>query len=371
MAYPLQVLNSLGSTAQYIREGTTESALSITNLATGKVGIGTNNPQHALHTIGANKRMVVSGNSSTCYSTINAINSDNDNIELVAYGRSAGGSYLGQTRKGSMFVGATPGTDQNAVMGVGTTNSKPLVLGTNNAERMRITADGKIEITGNVTATESSSTSGIKTTMNLTTSLNCVALYAVSIDPVFSEPYSCDNIGCLKIEPSGAMIDYGIRVVMPSGAANEMNCGIKVEVPEYSGATGVYAYIDQHGSGYAIRGNAYSDNGAFGGYFEAQSGSTALKTKGVSIVHGYLKIGVAESPDATPTEALDVNGNIKTSGQILLGNVRFGAGSLPSTSDPNWKYRGSLFIRTSNGKLYINTAANGATIVWTVVGSQS
>ena len=75
---------------------------------------------------------------------------------------------------------------------------------------------------------------------------------------------------------------------------------------------------------------------------------------------------------ATPTTKLDVTGNVKTSGQFMLGNVRFGAGSsLPGTGDSNWKYRGSLFIRTSDGKLFVNTAVDGQTIVWTVVGSQS
>jgi len=73
-----------------------------------------------------------------------------------------------------------------------------------------------------------------------------------------------------------------------------------------------------------------------------------------------------------PQEKIDVNGNIKTSGQVLLGNVRFGAGSsLPSINDADWQYRGSLFIKTSDGKLYINTEPDSSTITWTVVGNQS
>ena len=66
----------------------------------------------------------------------------------------------------------------------------------------------------------------------------------------------------------------------------------------------------------------------------------------------------------------DVNGNIKSSGQFMLGNIRIGAGSSNPTSS-EWRYRGSLHINTSNGKLYINTAADSSPVNWVVVGTQS
>jgi|GEM_PF-5515769 hypothetical protein len=78
---------------------------------------------------------------------------------------------------------------------------------------------------------------------------------------------------------------------------------------------------------------------------------------------------------SNPAEKLDVSGNVKSNGYFMLGNVKIGTGpSLPFTSDSNWKFKGCLFITSGgagNGKLYINTAADNATIIWTVVGSQS
>jgi hypothetical protein len=71
-----------------------------------------------------------------------------------------------------------------------------------------------------------------------------------------------------------------------------------------------------------------------------------------------------------PAEKLDVSGNVKSSGQFMLGNVRIGvATSNPTTAE--WKYKGCLYINTSDGKLRINTAADSATPNWVVVGTQS
>lgn len=108
----------------------------------GNVGIGTSSPQYALHVEGYGARVVCKGTSTSCFTTINAVNSDDDNLEMLAYGRSASGTYLGQARGGGLFVGAQP----NAVFALGTTNAKPMALGTDNTEHMRITSDGNVGI---------------------------------------------------------------------------------------------------------------------------------------------------------------------------------------------------------------------------------
>jgi hypothetical protein len=218
----------------------------------------------------------------------------------------------------------------------------------------------KLHIDGNVTAAESGITSGIKTTMTLTTSSACEELHAVSIEPTFSEPYSSDSIVCLNIKPSGAMVNYGIKLDLES-AGNQNLYGIHCSV--INEATGVYSKVT--GTGKAVHGIGYS--GGIGGLFETQSG-IALKTQGGPSY--FTGGGISILTNAAPAEALDVNGNVKSSGQFMLGNVRIGT----ATSDPTaaeWKYKGSLYINTSDGKLRINTANDGSATNWVVVGTQS
>jgi hypothetical protein len=108
----------------------------------GSVGAGTSSPSYKMHALGDNARIVTQGSTNTAYNSVNALNSNSDGIELVAYGRSASGTYLGQNRAGGLFVGASP----SAIMGMGTRNNTPLVFGANDAELMRITASGKVGI---------------------------------------------------------------------------------------------------------------------------------------------------------------------------------------------------------------------------------
>jgi len=84
------------------------------------------------------------------------------------------------------------------------------------------------------------------------------------------------------------------------------------------------------------------------------------------LVEGAVGIG------GYPTTAakLGVNGNIQTTGQLMLGNIQIGvASSNPSTDD--WKFKGCLYINTSDGKLRINTANDDSAPNWIVVGTQS
>ncbi|MBN1600654.1 MAG: hypothetical protein JW915_03545 [Chitinispirillaceae bacterium] len=110
--------------------------------ALGNVGIGTATPSEKLYISGDNARFIIKGVTNTTFTAAHIQNSNGDGIEMVSYGRSASGSYLGHNRAGAAFYSGSP----NTVLGVGTMNAKPLVFGTDNAERMRITFDGNVGI---------------------------------------------------------------------------------------------------------------------------------------------------------------------------------------------------------------------------------
>ncbi|OGJ93683.1 MAG: hypothetical protein A2487_02515 [Candidatus Raymondbacteria bacterium RifOxyC12_full_50_8] len=96
--------------------------------------------------------------------------------------------------------------------------------------------------------------------------------------------------------------------------------------------------------------------------------TTPASNKPIVIIPGGTGcVGVGTT---SPGQKLDVAGNIKTSGQIMLGNVRFGTAASNPTTD-EWKYKGSLYINTSDGKLRINIADDSSTPNWVVVGTQS
>jgi hypothetical protein len=110
--------------------------------ALGNVGIGTPTPSEKLYISGDSARFIIKGVTNTSFTATHVQNSDSDGLEMVSYGRSASGTYLGQNRAGAAFYAASP----NTVLGVGTRNATSLVFGTDNNERMRITGDGNVGI---------------------------------------------------------------------------------------------------------------------------------------------------------------------------------------------------------------------------------
>jgi hypothetical protein len=111
----------------------------------GNIGIGTTIPSEKLYISGDSARFIIKGVTNTSFTAAHIQNSDGDGVEMVSYGRSASGTYLGQNKAGAAFYGGSP----NTVLGVGTRNATPLVFGTNDTERMRITSGGNVGIGNN------------------------------------------------------------------------------------------------------------------------------------------------------------------------------------------------------------------------------
>ena len=118
-----------------------------TALFSGNVGIGTTNPTNILHIVSTSDSAVASQVSGTASSAVLFVQNTTDGnyVQINARGSTAAGSnLLGSSRPGRADVLLSPTT--SSLGSIGTVTNAPLVIGTNNAERMRITAAGNVGI---------------------------------------------------------------------------------------------------------------------------------------------------------------------------------------------------------------------------------
>lgn len=98
---------------------------------TGRVGVGTNNPQSRLH--------VGSGSSSIAPSRVDAVFASNNPDAGMAIAQNSGVNVLLQASGAGGYIG--------------TTSNHPLVLRTNDVDRVVIDTDGNLRVTGDVILT--------------------------------------------------------------------------------------------------------------------------------------------------------------------------------------------------------------------------
>ncbi len=225
----------------------------------GKVGIGTTSPGNELVIEASSPRSVLRTSSANYYAVQHVQNSDNDDTEILTYGRSAAGTYFGQTRAGCCFIGSQP----NNVFGVGTKNEKDMILATNSTERMRIDSSGKV---------------GIGTT----SPTHQLTVYSLADD-----------------NTDGIWADLG-------------SSSSKTAITGSTGSgEGVQGACHQSG-GMGILGVSYSAGGIGGVFSNGMSSTgTALQT-----LQGRVSIGAG----ASPSEKLEVAGSIKASGSVQVAN---------------------------------------------------
>ncbi|MEM5766021.1 MAG: hypothetical protein QW423_00005, partial [Candidatus Aenigmatarchaeota archaeon] len=110
-----------------------------------RVGIGTSSPQYSLHLYGSSPIQAIESTSDTGTSKLIITNTapGGPRVTFWAIGPNYPGSgYYGLNFSDSIFINANEGV----AFALGTMNSAPLILGTNNAERIRITETGNVGI---------------------------------------------------------------------------------------------------------------------------------------------------------------------------------------------------------------------------------
>ena len=130
------------------------------NLRGSSVIIGMTDPNPGgaeLLRVGGAARFQAAGNVDSNFKSTTAtgraiVGPENDSgstIQLVAFGNSVTGTTFGSNNANAVMLCATKyGAQDPAIMGIGTFTSTPLILGTNNAERVRLEAGGEIVFKG-------------------------------------------------------------------------------------------------------------------------------------------------------------------------------------------------------------------------------
>jgi hypothetical protein len=129
MATNLQLETAVSTTAQSVKDqnGTTTSLA----LSTANVGIGTKSPQNRLH--------VGSGSTSIAPSRVDAVVASTKPDAGIAIAQNSGVNVLLQASGAGGYIG--------------TTSNHPLVLRTNDQDRVAIDTDGNLRVTGDVILT--------------------------------------------------------------------------------------------------------------------------------------------------------------------------------------------------------------------------
>jgi hypothetical protein len=135
-----------------IRPGAPTSSVDIS--ASGKVGVGTASPSEQLHTLntqdGQTVMMVENASTGTSAAAIVRAKSDTANVQLNAQSSTRAVTRFGQSAAGWNELIQVSGNG----LSVGTTTAVPLILGTNNVNRLQIDGStGAVTVSGNFTVT--------------------------------------------------------------------------------------------------------------------------------------------------------------------------------------------------------------------------
>ena len=135
--------------------GATPLLTSMTMDKTGRIGIGTDNPDATLkvNVASGNNGVVVQNTSTANIALIGARNGD-ATLQVGQFGSTASGTTFGLSNANMAFIYTTTyNTTHPSALALGTISNKPIVFATNNTERLRITSTGKLEAYKGTSAT--------------------------------------------------------------------------------------------------------------------------------------------------------------------------------------------------------------------------
>ncbi|MBN2513538.1 MAG: hypothetical protein JXB18_11420 [Sedimentisphaerales bacterium] len=397
MPYPLQLATSLSSDAQYVKEGTTDSPLALTDLETGKVGIGTTDLSQTLvvkgdtliegHDWGSGEDAVLYLGDTSHY--IKSVWGDGVKIgtyqapDVIVIKETSGNIGIGTTDPlgrlhivkntssiidetdyalkiedatsesvVGLLIGVSSGDDVSIIQsfdpGTGW-DERPLALMPNGGKLGIGTASPGanvlvMEVSKSVTSVDNDPPENhaikFSTTMNAHTS--GYTLNATTISPVFGSAYPDQTTkNCLYIAPahtSNFKKIKGINIYMENGDSNSD----AIFIDANGAANGVNCSCG--GTGTAITGKG-EGAGATGGYFEAANVNYFALQTGTGKVCFEGSVGIGTT---SPGAKLEVNGDIKAGGQIFIdSNGYLKPVSSSDASAPN----NSIYINSTSGKL--------------------